>query len=364
MSKAATQVAQGAMACANKRHALSKDVREVVGVAEALEHNDKLKKIYFDNINVVDGSFDPHASDLSTAWATGASIVCCVSPYPNGIALSLHGKAIGGRDCAREIVKGKKSMDFGPNHFLLRYKDTRDFQLPQGKYYIYKDDYVQALENTLIRLRRDGLLHKTVVYFGMTADPFYGLSKKFKVTMNCLNLLQQYLPDLIVVQTRSPLVISALAILKMMGKKVVVAIPIETKLEQAIQLYTPGQARIRDRLLGADGLRAQGILVNLIASPILPYGEYYRDAWDFAELLEQHADYITVGCLSTGVVGEENQLRALPLARRLVADDKCLWLRPHAHKQLYYALKVIAPHKLRIPERTYGTYAQLSLFAA
>lgn len=328
----ATIVAQGAM----------KDVAEVER-AEALEHNK------------IDNSFEPHAPDLSTTWATGASIVCCVNPYPNGITLSIH---------HRENGKGKKIVEFEPNHFTLRYKDTRDFQLPCGKYYIYKDDYERALENVLSRFRRDGVLHKTVVYFGNTADPFYGLSKKFKVTMNCLELIQQYLPGLVVVQTRSPLVISALALLKMMEKRVVVGIPIETRLEQAIQRYTPGQARIRDRLLGADGLRAQGIVVNLIASPILPYGEYYRDAWDFAELLDQHSDYITTGCLATGAVGEEHQLRALPLARRLVADNKYLWLRPHAHKQLYYALKVVAPHKLRIPERTYGQYEQMSLFAA
>jgi hypothetical protein len=292
--------------------------------------------------------------------------VYCINPYPNGITLSVHKSTKSTRkDSMRDAgCKVRQGDRFLPSQFHLRFRDTRDFRLPAGKYYLYKDHYEYALEQTLSQLRKDNLLDKAVFYFGTTVDPFSALNKKFNVTMSCLDLLQQYRPGLVVVQTRSPMVISGLALFKMMAPRVVVAMSVETRLESAVQRYTPGQPRIKDRLIGADGLRAQGIPVNLVASPLLPYGEYYRDAWEFAELLDKHADFISTGCLASGEPGEENQLRALPLARRLAADSKYRWLRPYAHRQLYYALKVVAPQKLRLPAHSYSSSSQLSLFAA
>ena len=160
------------------------------------------------------------------------------------------------------------------------------------------------------------------------------------------------------------MVISALPTLNRLKGTAVVVMPIETHIERVIARYTPGQPRISERLVAAEGLRRQGIKVNIAASPILPYGEFYRDAWDFAEILERHADYVTFGCLASGSEADERTLKTLAVARKLAADKQYQWLRPHAYRYLYHALQVIAPEKLRLPVAVKHNAAQLDLFAA
>jgi hypothetical protein len=169
---------------------------------------------------------------------------------------------------------------------------------------------------------------------------------------------------MLVVQSRSPLVLSALPILKFFGERAAAVITIESPSDAVIQKFTPGQSSVMERLVAADGLRAQGITVNLQVSPILPYGDFYRDAWPFAELLADHADYITLGCLATGSVQDEQALRINPLAVHLSTDKQYRWLRPHAYKYLFHALQSVAPEKLLLPVRSEVMKSQLSLFAA
>lgn len=307
--------------------------------------------------------FNQNAPELTRTWHSYAPATLCLNTYPNGITFSLH-------TATKPIRSGEKpapeadALPWHPSQFHLRFKDTKNYLLPAGKYFLYKESYIEAVEQRLKTLKEQGLLSSAVLYFGVTSDPFASFHKKFDITMNCLQLLETYRPRRVVVQTRSPMVISALPTLKALGDRAVVAMPLETRLERSVQRYTPGQPKISERLVAAAGLRRQGITVNLVASPILPYGDIYRDAWDFADLLDKHADYITLGCLAYGKPAQESSLKALPVARKLVADKNYRWLRPHAYRHLYFALQVLAPEKLLLPVKPEESTAQLSLFAA
>ena len=338
-------------------HPLLEELNRAVNLATAGKVGKKKE------VEIPDASFDPECDELKRTWSSYARSIYCVNPYPNGITVSVH-KQTPPTDAEVVSDDNEKIINFSPNQFHLRYRDTRDYQLPTGKYYLYKEGYQKSLENILSTLRKQGLLESAVVYLGTTVDPFLSLNKKFDVTMACIELLEQYKPGMVVVQTRSPMVISVLPFLKALGERVVVAMSIESRLESSITRYTPGQPRIKDRLVAVEGLRAQGIPVNLVVSPILPYGEYYRDAWEFAEMLDNHGDFITLGCLANGEPTEEAQLRALPLARRLVADNNFKLLRPYAYRHLFYALKNVAPEKLLLPAPKFRQSTQLSLFAA
>ncbi len=312
-------------------------------------------------LDIGNSKFNPNARELRLSWFSCAESVYCINTYPNGITLSIHNIA---SDNEEEEV-----LSIEPDQFHLRVKDTKDYRLPTGKYFLYKQNYIGALEQHLSALHKADKLRGTVFYLGTIADPFLSLHRKFNVTMAVLELLQQYRPGLVVVQTRSPMVIAGLPMLKGFDERVVVAMPIESNSERIIQRYTPGLPKLAERLVAADGLRKQGLRVNLLASPILPYGEYHRNAWDFAELLDRHADYISLGCLAAGTKAsggkiDETQLKSLPIARRLVADDQLRLLRPHAYRYLYYALSVIAPEKLLLPIKVDNKPNQLSLFAA
>ena len=324
-----------------------------------VEEDDRIEKTLEERIKLADASFDPRSDELTKSWWSQASYIVGINPYPNGISFSQHKlKEDGLNDTPTE-------EGFYPDHFALRYRDTRDYLLPEGKYNIYKEDYILQLEGHLSQLRKNGSLEKTVVIMGHTVDPFWALEKKFEVTMNCLGLLENYKPGMVVLQTRAPMIIAALPFMKYLEDRLIAVMQLETFREDAISHYTPGQATVRERLVACEGLRAQGIKVQLAVTPILPYGEYYRDAWNFAAILNRHADYISLGCLASGQQSDELALKALPLAQKLAADDQFKMLRPHAYRHLYFVLKSVCPEKMNLPVRDLRRQqAQMNLFAA
>lgn len=296
------------------------------------------------------------------SWSTFAKTICCINVYPNGVTISLH-EGLRDEDFDN---KGCVNSKYLLNQFHLRFRDTRDYQIPDGKYYLYRKQALEAVEKHLSLLNQRGMLNSTVIYFGSASDPFLAFHKKFDLTTGCLNLFEQYKPQKLLIQTRSPMVIAALPVLKLLGERSVVVIPIETHLERSVVRYMPGKPRIAERLVATQGLRRQGVVVDLCVSPILPYGDPKRDAWDFAELLTRHSDYISLGCLSDGSESSERHLKNIPIAQKLASDEQFLFLRPKAYSYLLNALLSIAPEKLELPikRRTFTKVGQLELFAA
>lgn len=313
-------------------------------------------------INAIE--FNSNCQELTRTWSSFASRVFSINVDDNGISITTHplNASVDAESLDANVMNGKKSAL--PNQFHLRTKETKDYQLPTGRISHYRENSISGVEKYLARLRDNGELCSSVFYFGTAEDPFSSLDKKFDLTVPCFELLERYRPQLIVVQTRSPMVIALLPSLKMLGDRAVVCIPIETRLESAIARYTPGEPKIADRLMAANGLRIQGVRVNLMASPILPYGDFYRDAWNFAELLDRHADYITFGCLASGRPSDEIQLRNLSISRKLAADGNYRWLRPYAYKHLFSAVKVLSPKKILLPVNANKRGVQMDLFAA
>lgn len=283
-----------------------------------------------------------------SSWHEGASCVCCLNSYPNGITFSIHTEEQAG--------KGQESI----SRFALRLKDTRSYNLPVGKYFLYKKDVKANLEKHLWTLRKKGKLEDAVIYFGTIADPFSSFHRRFDNTMACLELLERYMPLRVVIQTRSPMLIAALPILKKYGDKAISNMFIETPKEPSILRYTPGQPSISQRLLAIQGVRNQGVKVAVTVGPVLPYGEFNRDAWDFAELLDRYADYISLSALASD--GSEKSLRNMELALRLDADKQHKILRPEAYRPLLKALNQICPQKLDLPSLVKPS--QMDLFAA
>ncbi len=309
--------------------------------------------------DIGEAAFDGNCPELTTTWCSYAESIMCLNSYGNGITVSLHPG-----DYGEKAAGGQSARKYLPNQFHLRFKDTRDYQLADGKYFLYRKDVRAELEHHLSNLNQRGLLNSAVVYFGTVSDPFAMFHKKFDVTTACLEALGQYRPGKLVLQTRSPMVIAALPTFKYLGEQAVAVIPVETHLERSVARYTPGLPRISERLVAAQGLRRQGVAVNIAVSPILPYGDSYRDAWDFAELLNRHADYITFGCLADGSEANEKQLKNLAIAQRMSGDQQFRWLRPHAYRHVYQALMAIAPEKLLLPVKAPIKPSQLALFAA
>jgi hypothetical protein len=276
-------------------------------------------------------------------------VVYTVDSFNDGIAFGQHRGAAPGdpRD-----------------YFSLNIASEAEVAPLRSRYALHKENPLWELERYLMRLSRQGLLAASTIYFGTTTDPFFPFEGKFDASMKFLQLFQRYTPGLLVVQTRSPLVVIAMPVFRRLGANAVVTIGVETPGEEAVRRYTPGFPKTEERLKAAAALRKFGIEVTLQVAPVLPYGDWKGDATAFAELLNEHGDYLYVRPIVDGTPERERKAKASPITKRLAQDRLFYYLRPDSANPLITALEKICPEKLIAPERKALQQRQLEIFAA
>ncbi|NMC64396.1 MAG: hypothetical protein GYA55_14625 [SAR324 cluster bacterium] len=248
--------------------------------------------------------------------------------------------------------------------FALRLQDDVEALRLRSRYVFHKENPLHELEKSLMRLSNQGILHSATIYFGVTTDPFLPFESKFDASMKFLDLFQRYTPGMLIVQTRSPLIVLALPVLKRLGRHASVTIGIETPCEDVVRHYTPALPRVSERLKTVKALRKFGIEVTLQVHPVLPYGEWREDAKSFAKLLVENGDFLHVKALSDGSEQLERQLKASEIVRKL-AHDRCFYyLRRDAAVPLINEIEAIASDKLFMPQRLHLKPKQIEFFAA
>ena len=270
-----------------------------------------------------------------------------VDSFNNGIAFGQH-----------RLPAGEDARDF----YSLHITDDLEKAPLRSRYALHNTNPLQQLESHLMRLSQQGVLGQATIFFGSYADPFFPFEGKFDASMRFLELFQRYTPGHLTVQTRSPLLVIALPVLKRLGKHVSVTLGIETHEEESVLRYTPGLPRVEERLKTATALRRFGVEVNLQVSPVLPYGDWRKDAKAFAEILASNGDHVHVRPFLDGTEKRERSLRNHGTVLRLAEDRKFHWLRPDAATPLISEIEKIAPEKLRAPKRTHLIERQLDIF--
>jgi DNA repair photolyase len=286
---------------------------------------------------------------LSDLNANPSALTYTVDSFANGIAFGQH-----------KLDAGLDPRDF----YSLRIQDDSEMLRLRSRYALNKTNPLFELEKHLMRLSSQGVLRSATIYLGTTTDPFFPFEGKFDASMKFLQLFTKYTPGMLIIQTRSPLIVLAMPVFKALGKRAAVTMAVETNLEESVRRYTPGLPQIADRLQAATALRRFGIEVSLQVSPVLPYGDWRGDARRFAQTLVDHGDHIYVQSITDGSEKVERRVRATELARRLARDRKFHWLRPDTATPLISEIEQLAPSKLKIPERKHMSEKQMSIFAA
>ncbi len=265
------------------------------------------------------------------------------------------------------IAFGGQRLEAGMDprdYFGLRLNDEGAVVRLRSRYLLHRNNPLHELEKQLMRLSKQGILGKSTIYLGASTDPFFPFEGKFDASMKFLQLFLRYTPGMLIVQTRSPLIVIAMPVFKKLGKHAAVTFGIETPLEESVERYTPGLPRISERLRAVTALRRFGIEVTLQVNPVLPYGDWKGDARGFAELLVEHGDFLHVSPLSDGDEAGERRIRGTVLAKKLAEDRKFQWLRLDSANPLISQLEQIAPEKLKLPERAHMAEKQMKIFAA
>jgi len=122
------------------------------------------------------------------------------------------------------------------------------------------------------------------VWISGVCDPYQPLEAKYLLTRQCLEILAQNNWP-VVVQTRSPLVLRDIDILKA-GRDFEVGLSVTTADESIRKLFEPGAPPIKDRIMALDELHKAGIRTYAMIAPMLPGAE------GLAKILAGKIDYV------------------------------------------------------------------------
>ena len=148
-------------------------------------------------------------------------------------------------------------------------------------------DFADVKINAPELLRREITKKKqgTVWVSGVTA-PYQPLEKKYELTRECMEILVQH-DWPVIVQTRSPLVLRDVDILKQ-SKKIEVGLSITTANEEIRKAFERHAPSIKTRLQAIESLHQNRIKTYAMIAPILPEAE------KLVAMLEGKVDYIII----------------------------------------------------------------------
>jgi DNA repair photolyase len=160
-------------------------------------------------------------------------------------------------------------------HFMKRFTGHRE---PWGQFVDVKVNAPALLKHE-INKKKPGK-----VWISGVCDPYQPLEVKYKLTRQCLEILTQTNWP-VVIQTRSPLVLRDLDILKD-GKDLEVGFSITTADDDIRKLFEPNAPPIRERVKALQALHQAGLRTFAMIAPILPEAE------NLAEMLEGNVDSV------------------------------------------------------------------------
>ncbi len=151
---------------------------------------------------------------------------------------------------------------------------------PWGEFVDVKINSADLLQVEITRKR------KGTVWVSGVCDPYQPLEAKYQLTRRCLKILVSHNWP-VVIQTRSPLVLRDMDILKK-AVNMEVGFSITTADDSIRELFEPHAPSITDRLRALEELHNSGIRTYAMIAPLLPGAEA------LAEALEGKVDYILV----------------------------------------------------------------------
>jgi DNA repair photolyase len=159
--------------------------------------------------------------------------------------------------------------------FMKKYSGHRE---PWGQFVDVKVNAPELLKKEIAR-KKPG-----EVWISGVCDPYQPQEAKYKLTRQCLEILaEKNWP--VIVQTKSPLVLRDIDILKK-GKDFQVGFSIATSDEAIRKLFEPDTPSIKERIITLSELHRAGIKTYAMIAPLLPGEE------DLAGILAGKVDYI------------------------------------------------------------------------
>jgi DNA repair photolyase len=187
---------------------------------------------------------------------------------------------------AKSVLSASKVYDYVVNPYTgcqhgCSYCYARFHREPWGEFVDVKVNAADLLRVEAGRKRKRGR-----VWVSGVCDPYQPLEARYKLTRQCLEILTQHNWP-VVVQTRSPLVLRDLDILKA-APDLEVGFSITTADDSIRKLFEPHAPPVSDRIGALGELHEAGIRTYAMIAPILPGAE------GLGELLKGKIDYLLI----------------------------------------------------------------------
>jgi DNA repair photolyase len=221
-----------------------------------------------------------------------------------------------------------------------------------GKYVDVKINAPDVLATELSGLRAHGKPIR--VFMSSATDPYQGVEAKYRVTQQCLKVFIAHQPDLLVVQTRSPMVRRDLNLLAQI-ERCVLSITVETNDEAVRKTLTPWAPSIRHRIETLDAAIAAGLMVQAAVSPVLP-----NNPVEFAQLLMGRCHRVVIDTYFAGDGSNGSRTERLGIHALYAQCGYEDWYHPDAHQRLYDEfVNVFGPNRVTFSKDGFNTVSEL-----
>lgn len=158
-------------------------------------------------------------------------------------------------------------------------------------------NWVEIKENAVELLANEHSVRGSKVYLGSVTDPYQPIEMQTGLTRSLLEVMVKMEPQpRLVIQTRSPLVIRDIDMLKKF-EHVRVNLSITTDNEEIRREFEPKCASIARRIETAHKLKRAGISVGVCVSPMLPIADPERFAYWLRDI---NADFYSASTFHKG----------------------------------------------------------------
>jgi DNA repair photolyase len=188
---------------------------------------------------------------------------------------------------------------FGCEYCYVKGLGVHRFHQPAqawGSYVHPRTGIAEYLRKELSGLARRGKLDEVAIFMSSSTDPYQPVERRLRLARSCLEVLAEFPPRLLVVQTRSPLVEDDFALVQALGPCCWLSFTLETDLDAVRAAMTPLCPGVERRLATMRAARAAGIQVQAAVSPCLPYSGVET----FGRVLLDVADRVVVDTYTSG----------------------------------------------------------------
>lgn len=174
----------------------------------------------------------------------------------------------------------------------------------------------QSILKKIDQVTNEMIAEKTIIMLGVYQDPMSAFEIALPLSLQVIERLVRFNPRKFLIQSRSPLTVLLVPLLKFSANRILITIPIETANDRLGQFYTPQLPKISERLETVAALRTAEISVAIQVAPLLPLGHQKECLDDFAKALVNTGASIFIKPLSWFLQQSINTKRYTEAARK------------------------------------------------